>query len=723
MQGSTTTMIASMSHPVTQAAMDAMTDEQYAALDEECYEARHPVGACPLCRDEAETDEALEVSWESDADERRDYIGSIWDRGGFDFAPKKGGGLQGRSDALVAAHKTVKSFVDTFATGDAGGRFAVTFDPHITTAGTDYAGRKVVISPAPVLDKTIDARTAGLILTAMAVHEASHVRYGKTNAAAITRTFGKKDPRTHILSNILEDVRIERRFVEDYPGYTDVFAPALEYVAKAAMTRIGVETLGPSTDPTTFAGQSIRYPAFIDWTPESIAERDWWQAWAKRYAVDKVSLKIEGIREALAHIDAAPPVDHEESPEPTPGTGSGSDGQSADEPGDTGHQGGAQSSDADGPESDQTGDDQDAEDDVTLEARLNVVREDSKDLRVPTEHDDEEAVVAAAQAVADAIDEIFGECPTVAVAAAAISNGVDADRIDGRLAQDIVNAAATLVKIDYERGLYSVPMSIDVRPAASLKGRERREVVPSPAASSAIGNALIRSRTGHTGIERGMTRGRCDSKSLYRIADNDYRLFHRRVAPSPGRYLIHMLVDWSGSMAGQPQTDVMDVVASIANASRHVPSMRMMVGGWTSPQNNRAAYLSDRSVVAGLYEAWRSGQPITAIGDLGRITEGGTPDAWVLRHAIDAIRRDAQPGEQPVIMMLSDGQGYTAEVKKAVEYAAEKGVRVVSVAIGHAIDEDTQKEVYGHGNYVPWAGDIIATAAPLARLIGRMVAS
>ena len=73
--------------------------------------------------------------------------------------------------------------------------------------------------------------------------------------------------------------------------------------------------------------------------------------------------------------------------------------------------------------------------------------------------------------------------------------------------------------------------------------------------------------------------------------------------------------------------------------------------------------------------------------------------------------------------MLSGGQGSTAEVKKAVEYAAEKGVRVVSAAIGHAIDEDMQRDVYGHGNYVPWAGSIIETAAPLARLIGRMVAS
>jgi len=67
---------------------------------------------------------------------------------------------------------------------------------------------------------------------------------------------------------------------------------------------------------------------------------------------------------------------------------------------------------------------------------------------------------------------------------------------------------------------------------------------------------------------------------------------------------------------------------------------------------------------------------------------------------------------------------HTPEAVIAMMDAARRaGVRVVSVAIGKDVREDVQELVYGRGNYITWQGNMTATAIPLARLLGRMVAS
>lgn len=707
-----------VANPITDQDMDAMSDAEYDALADECNNRGHAKGACPLCTDDRQAAEDLGWDWDR-YDDRYDYLGNMWGRSGFSFG--RGKSLVGRSKGLIAAHAMVKSFVDTFATNEH--RFQVTFDPSISTAGTDFSGKKIVITPAPVLDETLDSEAAGKILTGMAVHEASHVRYGAKIVTANHRAFkGAAIPTA--LGNILEDARIERHFARDFPGYANVFEPTMKYIAEAGLKRAGKVAVIPSLDrPVELAGCALRYDAWTDWSdPACAREREWWLDWANRHATLTTGREhVAAIREALDHINA---LEDEATEAAAKGATAGSADQSAgqagdgEDPAEATADGGYGQPDADAKPQpkmtadevpgDQAGEDPDEWAGAAPENRPHGIGEDGK---------------RVVKAVFTADSELSLDCPNEAALGASLDNGVDANKVNGTEAMAIINDAMTMEDVEVEGWTGQLEtVKVDFRPAKSLGARGGyAEVAASPVASAAVRNALMRSRTGTTGIDRGQNRGRCDSKSLSRIAMNDYRLFHRRHAPDPGKYLISMAIDWSGSMGGHPAAATIALAKSIADATRHAPSLRVKISGWTSKNHTAASRVP---AAAGVYEAWRTGQPISDINDLGRIAMGGTPDAISLQAEINRVLREANRDEQPIVIMMSDGAGMgIPHMRRVVEEAAKRGVRVVSVSLGHQVSEDYQKAVYGEGNYIAWQGDITKTAYPLGRLFESLVKS
>ena len=234
-------------------------------------------------------DDAIDDDWWADDG---DFIGGLWNRYG---------GTRDNTDTAARtanALRLVQGFVDTFATGDAG--YRVTFDPAVGTAGTDYGARKIVVSHAPLFDRTIDAAMAETVLTAMAAHEASHVRYGRATAAAVRKELARYAVAARV-SNILDDVRIERRFVADYPGYAHIFAPAIRYVAESQLRKTGdaIFSAARLDDLGRMVG-AVRYPAHVDWTGHDDV-RDWWTAWAERgVRTDSPKDHVAAVREAIA---------------------------------------------------------------------------------------------------------------------------------------------------------------------------------------------------------------------------------------------------------------------------------------------------------------------------------------------------------------------------------------------------------------------------------------
>ena len=251
-----------------------------------------------------------DLDWEDEGDFDSDYVGGVFGRYGL-----SGGDF---NENAVKYHGLVQTFVNTF-TGE-GRRYSVTFDPDVSTAGTSFEGRSVVITTRPLADPALADERRGEILTAMAAHEVSHDRYGIGTAEAV-RAALPGDRTAAILSNILDDVRIEKRFVEEYPGYRGIFDPMLEYVAD------GGSALDASAEAVNVAVSAIRYDKWTRWDPALETERQWWRQWARRNARhDSPARHVAAVREALDHIGPRPQPEPER---PTCGHGAGQTHESA----------------------------------------------------------------------------------------------------------------------------------------------------------------------------------------------------------------------------------------------------------------------------------------------------------------------------------------------------------------------------------------------------------
>lgn len=564
----------------------------------------------------------------------------------------------------------VQTFVDTFVGGT--DRYVVGFDEKIVTAGTSFDARKVIINHAVLEDPDVSAREAGLVLTGLAVHECGHVRYGKDSARAARRM---KRRHAEQLSNILDDVRIERSFADEYPGFADVFRPTLDYVARKGLAgRPHVEP--DASDPMGIVAAAIRYDAYAKWPADLLEERDWWQAWADRWGDFADGRRhAKGLREGLDHLDAFE-AEHPK-PKPEPGDGEPGGDPSDGEPGEPGDEPGGDPG---------NGSDGESADDPS----------GSKGTPSKGEARDGDAPTSLPGAAGCASDQTRTENT-----AADLQVAVD-------MAKDLESAGPLMES--HGRG------EVLTVAQARQSGRYRSTFRPS-AVTAAVAQAFMRSRSGHTGCDRRQRRGRLDGKALDRIAMGDDRLFSRRHAPNPKAHLVWIMVDCSSSMSGYPRgpiADAAEVAHAMAAASRHTVGVRMAVKGWTTSIRSALAEWSVTNV-------WESGQELTKVGDLTTISMGGTPDAPVLDWAIEAIRREARADETPLIVMASDGQGFP-EMEAVAARGRKAGVRIVSVALGSQIDEGYQTSVYGRGNFVPWGGSIAAAARPLAQMIGRVVA-
>ncbi len=602
-------------------------------------------------------DEGDDDNWLDDfdfSDYRDDRVGSavdsIWGR----YASK---GSLDTAERLNAARKLAQGFVDTFATGDK--RYDVTFDQAIGTAGTDFDQRKVWISHKPLFDPTLDTSQANTIITAMAAHEASHVRYGKSTYAGVKREFGAYDKRAAMISNWLDDVRIERRFASDFPGYADVFEPALAYVAQAA----GANPAAKQMTPSSRAIAAVRYGKHVDFTGHEV-ERDAWQAWADQYtATDRVVDHVKGVRVGLEMLRE---FEQQEREQPKPVAP-----KPVDQP---------EGPTTDGPTT-----------------PTNDTNDDQPAPSQPTSNDD----------TSDDTDEgPMIELPSCPADPKGIDQTADAngqsDMTSSREAQELANDVDVLTQPDANgtRGeIYWTPKGI----------AKSRKAIHGTIASGAIRNAFTKSRRGHFATQGGQQTGRLHNRSITRIT-SDHHVFAKRTAPSETKYRVWLLIDCSGSMGVDVMTAGL-VARTIAAATRQLPNVALDVWGWTD--GFRLGQFSATRV-------WTTGRDLADIGYIGSIRQGGTPDLEVITWAAKAIRENLRADEQPMLIIASDGSGSLRSQddggKATIDGIRRSGVEVMSVAIGSSVDQTA----YGKA-FIPWQGSIKAMAAPIGKAIARTI--
>lgn len=637
------------------------------------------------------------------ADSASQSIGSFWGRYG----------VADRTDEaarIAAAQKIVQGFANTFSTGDVA--YRVTFSAGVATAGTSFASKAIVVSHRPLFDPTLTDDEAQVVLTRMACHEAYHDRYGRETAAAVRATWPTNHPlhdAAHRLGNLLDDVRIEARGDAEFPGFAYTSAPTLAYVARSTAPNAKAATLSPMN----VAVAAVRYAPHVDWTGRE-NDRDQWIDWSVRgTATDDVDAHVAAVAEGLSILeDQQDAQEQEQTPEP----------QAAPEPQDADEQDDAETDDAD----DATDETDDSETDETQsDAGEGTTETDDDDEADADDDTDETDASQSADDEADADETAeggeqdgegdqeqaepkFGECLGDAIGAAAEANG-ETSSMDEAHAQELVEQANALVD-DGLGGKGEVYYTAEG--LTSQWGRSSAE--PSAPAAAAVRTAFARSRTGHYDKQAGFRTGRIDNRGIVRIAENDYRVFNRRTAPSEGKYTVWLMVDCSGSMGGMPIYDAAAVSSAFAAASRGLPSVRMSIWGWTSGFRLGGSF--------GAARVWTTGDAISKVNDLTVLGRGGTPDAEMFSWATRAIIDEASlNGSQPVLIVASDGEGSLRSHVDLIAKARRQGITVVSVALGGGVRPDQQRRMYGEGSFVPWLGTIERTARPLGKMVARIV--
>lgn len=663
-----------------------------------------------------------EEKYQADLDDEEDFdTAPYWrprvaaDTGYVDrmWSSRWGGNYDQPSDAVVA-HGIVNSFINAFARN---GRYRVVFADSIQTAETNMVERLVKITPAPLLDPTLSIEEKGRILTGFAVHEIAHPRYGLDTWKAAAKAF-PNSATAQVLSMALDDNRIEWAFAADYPGYSGVFDPTMKYVVDFMKKEHGDQYQATLDNPIGLMIAATRFTNDYDWTGYEAA-RDWWIDWNNRWAYEASPRRhLQGVREGLEAIVAQERVRRRLAKRATKAQ-AGGDGQPTPTEED-----GTPSEDApnDRP---QTGSDGQPKTDVGGHPRR-TPREESgleqmlkRAQREVQKLDDktlaEEAKEAEASIPYDMPIHANSEAlKTVAENARsdAGGGGVDIDYEATRIQLEIDNEA------EYEqagRARVHVARSLNRLPGTRKRehNQHARWVGNNEAAARFIRDALMRSRTGHENVGRYMRHGRLDNHGLHRVAARDVRVFEKKTTESPGKYLVWLMLDHSASMGGGPDRNACEVAIAFANALKHVPTMRAEVWAWSDA-------FKQGMYGAGVARAWRTGQDTRDIAKIVDLKYGGTPDATIMEWAYRSIVRAVRPGETPVILFCSDGQGSVGKMVQNVEAARKLGVIVRSVALGW-INADDQERIYGRNNFVPWQGTMTQTARPLARLVARIV--
>lgn len=572
------------------------------------------------------------------------------------------------------AKRMVEAFVNAFTRET----YAVTFAPgaiggHI--AYTNWKAKTIYVNPAPLFDKSLSIDEQADILSGLACHEISHTRYGKQTFEAV-RLFYPNSSNAHALGNLLDDIRIERRFSAAYPGFADVFKSPMAWVS----------SLNAGSKPTSgldIAVRATRYDSTTDWTDTDPAERQWWQDWGERWSQsDEAPELIKGVSEGLQHLAEAQQQQQ---------GGDTQDGEQED-----GDDGEPMPSDgqSDGEQESQNNSNNQQSGDSGDDSESNESGESSE-----SGEPDESGSGSGGSRLYDDSDDAPQSTSVDSCASHAVDNVLDAQEQYDQQQFEYQQSRDESFKTSEGDTVKVYNRTFDAKP---------NERYDNPQITRSVRDAIARSRTGVGAPMHNQKHGSINNNALHRIAFGDADLFTRNTAKAPGRYNIWMMIDSSGSMEGSPMLRTKQVAIAIAKAIGNFPNIRAKAFGWTG-------YVTGYVRTAEIKYVWTSGESPYSIGALN--ASSSTPDSATMTWAADNIVKDCRNNEQPVIIMLSDGAG-NSDLNERVAKARKRGVHVYSVSLG--VSEEHQRAVYGSGNYINCGTDINAVAGPLAKMIAKL---
>jgi hypothetical protein len=223
----------------------------------------------------------VKKSYDSDS-----YFKSMWK--GFGFGSKGYGSEE--STGLATALGFVQTLIQAVRTKP--GRYVVEFATRDSVAAptsyTDFNNQHIVISPQAALDKKITTDQQIRITTGWALHESAHAEHTVDRWPVLIKPFPLKPPQVgSLLLNIVEDVRIEQRMGEDFPGFADYFEDSRLYLFDIGGDKKDIGEMPDDLQKMlTFIIRTIRWPDKLEpelASDEAKEEFTWWKAWHSDY--------------------------------------------------------------------------------------------------------------------------------------------------------------------------------------------------------------------------------------------------------------------------------------------------------------------------------------------------------------------------------------------------------------------------------------------------------
>lgn len=590
------------------------------------------------------------------------YLSDWW--GGSSYF----GGSSDRTRKLAIAVQAVQTTIRVIDNHDRRMRVMLATDEEEgkPSSYTSYDERLIQVSPMALLDTAIDEGEGIDITTGFALHEASHAEYSESTLKALREpTLLRPVAISSLLHNVLEDVRIEGKTSEVFPGFVGYFEKALSYMWNLQKGHV------PAAWGPTLQQKMSAVIAACKWyadikplatDPTLAAEVEWWHEWVVAYGEGKAPLRaqlVKGMDRLKSDPDTAKEMEKMEAEERA--MEAAMKGSAERDP----------------------------------EVLKKLVKESLKKFGLPS------------------LSCSSGEAPGGGVVD---PSGKRKPGLGAGEAEEVTR----LVKSEIEAGhvkemrLPNIdghnPKMTILRPPETASSAKKYEP-----ANGGLVNRMRRAfffrPTAMESTERLMKTGQIDDDELWRggLPDGDYRMFEQRRIESAPDTSVTLLIDASGSMGGysggyshtggygKTKVEIAIELAQIMHAClKDMNGVKVKVRAHTGDTPD-----SGHPGVA-LYRIWEHGEPITRLSLMKEIQMGNNYDGYAIGWCIKELVEQHRPNEQMVLIVLSDGYPagtrYSGEpahrhMRETIAWGEKQGVDTIQIAIEGGMN---QKEMFKH---------------------------
>jgi hypothetical protein len=609
-----------------------------------------------------------QVRW-SGSSEKKNYMTSWWHDAGW---KKSGSGSVGASGVdtgrLAIALGVISATVHVI--NEKAETWRVSFADNDTldvpTSYTSYQTRDIVISPQALLDGALGEDRQIEVSTGYGLHEGSHTQYSQDLSKALRQpSLVTPVGLAAMLLNIIEDVRIESLTGEKYPGFAGYFDTMNEYLWDTAVKKNAPAKWGPELkDKLNAIIAIVKWPDQFEPKTKVDVKLSAEFDWFRDWAASYLKGSLDArsaVLRAIAHL--------EEDPE--------------------------------------------------TRKEIEKTRNEEK-AHAPLFAKDETFAEGVRRALESLRSKGVSEpCPSPHTGTKKLS------------AEDKAEVER-LLREEYRRdelpGFVHMASGRDKgAPPVAVQRPETGEVPASP--PNPLVNRMrhaFRFRKARPMYSNRLLRsGAMDEEELWRPLDYDMRIFEQRVIEEDPDTQVTLLVDASGSMAGDKIETAATLASVLLECLKDMKGVRVRVRAHTSENHldyatTAGPFSWGSGAPAGgmlhIYRIWEPGDETRRINLLPKIEMTANYDGFAIAWCAEEMLREFRPGEDMVMIVIADGlpaggsgfyyHGTDAiqHVRKVVDEYKKKNVHIIQLAIDPSVGPAAQEKMFGD-SFIPYKDD------------------